>query len=607
MTDHLDSSRPLQAFRDEMKHLGVVRYLVSHTGGAGQPQCAFPLDQIRSDEDIYRRYLTPSSAAMSSLLSASSLGGEAVHQWSEWIRQAFPLAGERGAASHAWCGLVGAGVTGIEVTSAQAADALVARAASASTAPLATPAERLQQYYLNHFHMWNGALVRVLIPKTKYDSLVHCNPALVSSAAVGETGLPPPSSGAKIYRVGMIRAVSLVAGGNTGDGPSSTISKFVLDRLIPMLRFTVDFGDCSDEQCQVKYVSNDPFSQEEFDIFRAARDRIQGRGAHTPSWLSHNEATTLRIKLVQGRLVPATTYPLTTDADPESNPTQAHAEHAAYCAAFYPSALLPAYLGSPIAAYVQAPTITNDHSSEIKTSHRAEAEDAGVAHPIGRYRTALDCAFSLLVASVQSEVGLTKPVLPAMGMDAALTGGNPEAIASVARRLTRWCNEQAERTRHGNDGADGAVCEMDRSKLASTAGKLASTLRGVVGPQIDLLEMRVEAALAAKALAEGQRADIEDSMDRAERAYKHTIDALEADKKGLQQAQLRCERECAAMTEKLTQLERNSKTLVAAYKDVERRERRYKGLNDEVVTLLGMKTDASPDEILEMLKRRITK
>lgn len=208
---------------------------------------------------------------------------------------------------------------------------------------------------------------------------------------------------------------------------------------------------------------------------------------------------------------------------------------------------------------------------------------------------------------MQSEVGLTKPVLPAMGMDAALTGGNPEAIASVARRLTRWCNEQAERTRHGNDGADGAVCEMDRSKLASTADKLASTLRGVVGPQIDLLEMRVEAALAARALAESQRADLEDSMDRAGRAYKHTIDALEADKKGLQQAQLRCERECAAMTEKLTQLERNSKTLVAAYKDVERRERRYKGLNDEVVTLLGMKADASPDEILEMLKRRITK
>ena len=61
------------------------------------------------------------------------------------------------------------------------------------------------------------------------------------------------------------------------------------------------------------------------------------------------------------------------------------------------------------------------------------------------------------------------------------------------------------------------------------------------------------------------------------------------------------------MSDKLTQFEKQSKTLVVAYRDVEGKMKKFKGLNDQVVAMLGMNAEANPAEVLEMLKRRLQK
>ena len=148
---------------------------------------------------------------------------------------------------------------------------------------------------------------------------------------------------------------------------------------------------------------------------------------------------------------------------------------------------------------------------------------------------------------------------------------------------------------------------MDRRKLSETVSKLTSVLRNVVAPQIAILEQQITAALTAKKSMASQLEEREEEFLRSDRALRQKVDTLESDKRALQQTLLLRQQECAAMSEKLAKLEKNSNTLVIAYKDVDGKMKRFKGLNDQVVSLLGMNPEATPAEVIEMLKRRLQK
>eukprot|EP00656_Telonema_subtile_P013866 TRINITY_DN17052_c0_g1_i1.p1 TRINITY_DN17052_c0_g1~~TRINITY_DN17052_c0_g1_i1.p1 ORF type:complete len:149 (+),score=29.01 TRINITY_DN17052_c0_g1_i1:140-586(+) len=148
---------------------------------------------------------------------------------------------------------------------------------------------------------------------------------------------------------------------------------------------------------------------------------------------------------------------------------------------------------------------------------------------------------------------------------------------------------------------------MDRGKLSATVTKLSSVLRNVVAPQIEALEQQISASLAAKAAMANQLEEREEEFLQTDRTLRQKVDGLESEKRTLQKTLLLRQQECASMSEKLTQFEKQSKTLVVAYRDVDGKLKKYKGLSDQVVAMLGMNAEANPAEVLEMLKRRLQK
>eukprot|EP00758_Cryptobia_borreli_P017970 Tbor_TRINITY_DN625_c0_g1::TRINITY_DN625_c0_g1_i1::g.1560::m.1560 len=277
MTAEYESSRGLQIFRDEIYRFSVSSAL----GDENLQRKTFPYETIRKGEDLYRDYL----------------------------KEVVRVAGDASLAPSHWA---------LTLTCHQEEDPLLllkcptSETLNTTTSQPASKAQAimmLQLFLLQHTLMWPCSLVRVSIPKSKQDTLVNRNSFLRQIQQHQQQNGGVSSSS---YRVGMIRRVDFmydtnamqIADAKVGNIPSNTLEDFVQRFLMPLFRITVDFGEQYDI-FPIKYISNDSFSKEEFEVFATARGEAM-RGPHggmmTPSILHAYEAGTVKKRLLSCRL-----------------------------------------------------------------------------------------------------------------------------------------------------------------------------------------------------------------------------------------------------------------------------------------------------------------
>lgn len=165
----------------------------------------------------------------------------------------------------------------------------------------------LQRYLQLHALKWPNALVRVVVPKSKYSALVDVNKEL-AEAKRQETAAENNSTNVNpVYRVGVVRSVSFSLPKTETQktpptGPSSTLADFVTDYLMKMIYFTIDFGDCIDQKFAVKFVSNDPFISTEFSTLVRAVTSVAVPASSAMSVFFRESPHTTQLKLYSCRL-----------------------------------------------------------------------------------------------------------------------------------------------------------------------------------------------------------------------------------------------------------------------------------------------------------------